>query len=52
MGAKLSLRADTDPNLELRRGDGTPLPDAVTLLYDPLRGFIPASQHVRIRIAT
>ncbi|MEV5583461.1 CS1 type fimbrial major subunit [Streptomyces parvus] len=48
MDAKLSLYANIDPNLELRRDDGAALPEAVTLSYDPLRGFIPASQHVRI----
>lgn len=44
----IKVWADVDPTLALLRADGSALPDAVQLTYNPVSGLNPWSEQVRI----
>ncbi|WP_312682259.1 CS1 type fimbrial major subunit [Stenotrophomonas chelatiphaga] len=46
--ADIKIWADVDPTLSLLRADGSALPDAVALTYQPLSGLSPWTEQVRI----
>lgn len=46
--ADIKIWADVDPTVALLRADGSALPDAVQLTYQPNNGLTPWSEQVRI----
>ncbi|MEN5427546.1 CS1 type fimbrial major subunit [Stenotrophomonas pennii] len=46
--ADIKIWADVDPTVALMRADGSALPDAVKLAYQPGNGLTPWSEQVRI----
>ncbi|MCF7752610.1 fimbrial protein [Bacillus subtilis subsp. subtilis] len=44
----ITVQAEVDNTLTLLKADGTAMPDAVKLGYNPVRGLIPWSERVRI----